>query len=568
MHGAMASRSLDLHALTGPLAGQTWKLSPGRPLPIGRGRNGISLPDPLVSLRHAEISQAEGGYSVSDLGSETGTWVDGQRITAPSLIREGTTVRIGETCLQVRRRPVAPWVGTLVAALVIVTVLGLFGAWMVTRPVHYAPRLGWATPIHMAPGVEIQGLPLEIDFIRQVGLDHRVERLALANVTDGDQDGIDEFWIRVNDRERVFTFENGSWKPLGEVPRECRHRDTAGFDELDCDGVIWRFDGHAYRPAEQEGVVGWMTSGINDQGEEWSGPPIPYRFTLNREAELTQFLESRGVTEPVHYLICEEAVPGLAAQVLTESGEIQRLEPGCIRQVRLDGPTRREAFGTASPVAVAFTGTGHQALIDDIATFLGGNTDSLFLSKEHLSLLARVRQKPINRLGRERVSFVVDPTRLDDQARSPIGRERHMEGTNLLFASSSGKPAPVAVTATLLSEGDKRIPAQGCGELELRTGPFSCALSQGCRGSDNFLTVVRSGCEGKPETVLAQLPYRGGIAGGGGQRTAVNGDTIVVDDVEIRAMVESVGNWRQVDVLRARVALRRSDGRPRLSPLK
>ena len=50
----------------------------------------------LVSRRHAEILRGPGGDSLLDL-SGNGVWVNGRRITAPVLLREGDLIRVGET---------------------------------------------------------------------------------------------------------------------------------------------------------------------------------------------------------------------------------------------------------------------------------------------------------------------------------------------------------------------------------------------------------------------------------------------------------------------------------------
>ena len=49
----------------------------------------------MVSRRHAEIRLTEGKWILTDLGSSFGTFVDGQKISAPQILSEGNRLQFG-----------------------------------------------------------------------------------------------------------------------------------------------------------------------------------------------------------------------------------------------------------------------------------------------------------------------------------------------------------------------------------------------------------------------------------------------------------------------------------------
>ena len=92
-----------LHVLDGPASGTSLQLD--RPRTIGRDPDCdlVLDADERVSRRHAELRPGpDGTVTVTDLGSTNGVLVDGTRITAPTDVRSGATVRIGRTVIGVR----------------------------------------------------------------------------------------------------------------------------------------------------------------------------------------------------------------------------------------------------------------------------------------------------------------------------------------------------------------------------------------------------------------------------------------------------------------------------------
>jgi uncharacterized membrane protein YdfJ with MMPL/SSD domain len=83
--------------------------APGAMIPIGAegfaiGRDapgmGMLDRDPELSRQHATISRSDGHVVVQDLGSTNGTFVNGSRIAAPTVLRPGDSLYVGTTTLQ------------------------------------------------------------------------------------------------------------------------------------------------------------------------------------------------------------------------------------------------------------------------------------------------------------------------------------------------------------------------------------------------------------------------------------------------------------------------------------
>lgn len=73
-----------VHTLTGDL------------VTIGRYTgNTIIIPDEQVSRHHARLTKTTGGYTIEDLGSSNGLFVNSARVVRPVLLSSGDLVRLG-----------------------------------------------------------------------------------------------------------------------------------------------------------------------------------------------------------------------------------------------------------------------------------------------------------------------------------------------------------------------------------------------------------------------------------------------------------------------------------------
>lgn len=67
------------------------------PLSIGRAPGSVlRLNDFSVSRMHAQLRNTGEGWTLRDLGSSNGTWVNGRRVTGSAVVRPGDEVRFGQ----------------------------------------------------------------------------------------------------------------------------------------------------------------------------------------------------------------------------------------------------------------------------------------------------------------------------------------------------------------------------------------------------------------------------------------------------------------------------------------
>jgi pSer/pThr/pTyr-binding forkhead associated (FHA) protein len=86
---------------SGPTPGAAFMLE-GDQLTIGRdATNDIVINDAEVSRRHARLTFQGGKYVLEDLGSTNGTFVNGQRLAGPRVLKAGEVVSFGEQIILV-----------------------------------------------------------------------------------------------------------------------------------------------------------------------------------------------------------------------------------------------------------------------------------------------------------------------------------------------------------------------------------------------------------------------------------------------------------------------------------
>lgn len=81
---------------SGPTPGMVFPLE-GDQLLIGRdATNGIAINDAEISRKHSRLTFQGGKYVIEDLGSTNGTFINGQRLAGPVVLKPGDVVSLGE----------------------------------------------------------------------------------------------------------------------------------------------------------------------------------------------------------------------------------------------------------------------------------------------------------------------------------------------------------------------------------------------------------------------------------------------------------------------------------------
>jgi len=85
--------------VSGPAAGRELEIE--REIVVGRVEGDLVVGDDQMSSRHAVLRPVDGGVEVDDLGSLNGTFVDGRKVEAPTLVAIRGLVRMGASEFEV-----------------------------------------------------------------------------------------------------------------------------------------------------------------------------------------------------------------------------------------------------------------------------------------------------------------------------------------------------------------------------------------------------------------------------------------------------------------------------------
>jgi hypothetical protein len=96
-----------LYAERGPGSGQLLPIAPGT-LVLGRSSSAdLRLPHASISRRHARLQRRGERFFIEDLGSQNGTYLEEERLSAEHEVLLGQRIQIGPAVLRLRRPGVA-----------------------------------------------------------------------------------------------------------------------------------------------------------------------------------------------------------------------------------------------------------------------------------------------------------------------------------------------------------------------------------------------------------------------------------------------------------------------------
>ena len=92
---------LSLVFLVGPIAGRRYKLADGEYVIGRRSDCQIFVPDMRVSRQHARLWKEGDGWTLEDLGSNNGTFVNGGRLEGSTQLRHDDEILIASNKIRV-----------------------------------------------------------------------------------------------------------------------------------------------------------------------------------------------------------------------------------------------------------------------------------------------------------------------------------------------------------------------------------------------------------------------------------------------------------------------------------
>ena len=94
--------------LAGPIAGRRYKLAEGEYIIGRRSDCQIFVPDMRVSRQHARLWQDGEAWQIEDLGSNNGTFVNGEKVEIATPVRHDDEILIANNRIRVEAREAAP----------------------------------------------------------------------------------------------------------------------------------------------------------------------------------------------------------------------------------------------------------------------------------------------------------------------------------------------------------------------------------------------------------------------------------------------------------------------------
>src|SRR5215217_409422 len=94
--------------LAGPIAGRRYKLADGEYVIGRRSDCQIFVPDMRVSRQHARLWKDGEGWTLEDLGSNNGTFINGVRLQQATALRHDDEILIANNRIRVEARENTP----------------------------------------------------------------------------------------------------------------------------------------------------------------------------------------------------------------------------------------------------------------------------------------------------------------------------------------------------------------------------------------------------------------------------------------------------------------------------
>jgi predicted component of type VI protein secretion system len=124
---------------SGPTPGVTFALE-GDQLIIGRdATHAVSINDAEVSRKHARLTFQGGKYVLEDLGSTNGTFVNGQRLVSPAVLKSGDVVSLGEQIVLMYEGLSSDAGATMIGRKAVRTAVGAPAPQIPAAPMYVAP---------------------------------------------------------------------------------------------------------------------------------------------------------------------------------------------------------------------------------------------------------------------------------------------------------------------------------------------------------------------------------------------------------------------------------------------